>query len=730
MADRRASVSLELKASAFKAEVTESAAKVEGLDRQVEKLDRSITKIPPDAAKAAAAMKLLGDESGKAGVKLDEMGRRSTGLGAIDQEIAKARNEVRLLGEEFNRTGDSSVLSKLFGKQSELKDLERLGKRLATAVGEDGKMAGQEFMKNFSASIRGWASTPVVGPITAGVLTAAIVAASPLITATLNGAVLAGLGLGGIGLGIVGQLRDPGVHAAFVDMGHDLSAELTSSTISFRQPLIESAGIFGNALHKAIDSVDFGALSKMLVPLASGTGGLLTNMMPGFNKALEAARPVLQALAQELPKLGSAISDMFQKFGRGKDGAVIAIKLIIDALRVLAEVIGNVVEIGSKFTEWITTHLAKAFHAISEAAGTLHMSGLKRGADEVATALDNLSNIDTSGLDKFGGAATKAGGDLSGLMDKINATAVTADTVAAAMAGKIFNAMMSVDQATLAWHQSLTSLGDTLQQNGLAIDRHTHQIADNTTQGEANRSAILGAVQANMAQYQAQVAAGMSATDAAAAYDANTAALERQLRKAGLTQQQIDGLIGKYKAVPDEVNTEIALRGIGPAIDRLIDLIGLINNIPAFRQVDIQVRESVSRQLSDPSSFGHVQRWGGIYQHAAEGLVNAKVFPPSGAGRYVVAEGGTGGEAFVPRFGDYGRSTSILDQASRWYGGRFAAGGGSGVVNINVTVPVNAGLIADQGQLPSLISEQVVKSMRSGGAIKQYFRQMINNPGM
>jgi predicted RNase H-like nuclease (RuvC/YqgF family) len=132
VADRKVSVGLELKASGFKAEATAAEEKVEALDRKVDALDRSITKIPPDAAKAAAAMKLLGDESGRAGGKLDEFGQRTTRLQEVDQRIVKTRGEVRALAEEFNRTGDVNVLERMFGSQRELKELESLKKRITS----------------------------------------------------------------------------------------------------------------------------------------------------------------------------------------------------------------------------------------------------------------------------------------------------------------------------------------------------------------------------------------------------------------------------------------------------------------------------------------------------------------------------------------------------------------------------------------------------------------------
>ena len=64
---------------------------------------------------------------------------------------------------------------------------------------------------------------------------------------------------------------------------------------------------------------------------------------------------------------------------------------------------------------------------------------------------------------------------------------------------------------------------------------------------------------------------------------------------------------------------------------------------------------------------GKTKRWGGIESRADGGLREAKI-APAGAPLYQWAERETGGEAFIPRFGDMARSLSILEQAAAWYG--------------------------------------------------------------
>lgn len=72
---------------------------------------------------------------------------------------------------------------------------------------------------------------------------------------------------------------------------------------------------------------------------------------------------------------------------------------------------------------------------------------------------------------------------------------------------------------------------------------------------------------------------------------------------------------------------------------------------------------------------------GGYYEHAESGLLrDAQVYAAVGTGaRYAFAEPGTGGEAFVPKHGDVGRSRDIAGYVvNHWLGGSVNWGGNGG----------------------------------------------------
>jgi hypothetical protein len=150
----------------------------------------------------------------------------------------------------------------------------------------------------------------------------------------------------------------------------------------------------------------------------------------------------------------------------------------------------------------------------------------------------------------------------------------------------------------------------------------------------------------------------MSAGDAAKNYDTNTAALEAQLRTAHLTTAQIDELIGKYRGIPKQVDTNIAINGLTSAIEGLTRLIREINGIKD-KTVNVTVYyRSKGQSLNAPLARGGIRR-------AAVGMV----IPPSDPGTTLVGEPQTGGEVLTPLRGiTQARAMQLSQVAGNSYG--------------------------------------------------------------
>src|SRR5690606_18089161 len=153
-------------------------------------------------------------------------------------------------------------------------------------------------------------------------------------------------------------------------------------------------------------------------------------------------------------------------------------------------------------------------------------------------------------------------------------------------------------------------------------------------------------------------------------YEGYIRQLRRTLDQAGLTDTQIEELISTYASMPEVKTTEIVAK-TDSAKKAVRDFLALYASVKD-RSVTIHghVRWTSSGLKVPGGTILEGNRWGGVYEHAQDGLLReARVFSPRPPeGRYVIAEPATGGEAFIPKFGNRERSIAIGRQAMEWYG--------------------------------------------------------------
>jgi Flp pilus assembly pilin Flp len=540
--------------------------------------------------------------------------------------------------------------------------------------------------------------------------------------------------------GIIGAFQNAQVKAAFTSLGTQLKAQLKDASSGLVDPLINAAGTIGTAFQGVSGQLKaaFTDLAPQLDHIAAGFGGFLTNLAPGIQALASASKPLLDAFASELPKLGSTLTQFFEEMGTGSKGATSALNLVFEGLNASIIVLGRGLSDASRlfdlFGSGVLTAATDSQHFNDIILGftsspLLNTIDAISGANQKTTSSFQYLNTtvgDTAQqFAKLSDAGRNAGlgvelssADFGVFQQAIKSSTDSVDVLAGAMADKLLNSMLSVDQSTLAVQTGLTGLGDTLLQNHVKWSTHIADIDMATAHGQANRGAVLDQVAANIRNYDSLITSGVSAIDAAAAYDVNTAALEAQLHKAGLTQGAIDGLIGKYRNVPDTVNTDIETHGLIEAIQDLDDAIRLANNLDG-RRVDLSINTVVTTTHKsvyiggpDPyqqsaSVFGAKAK-GGIVDHAASGMIRGPgVYRGRGQGYLVAAEGVTGSEAFIPQRGITPmRASKLLSQAASWYnkavidrGSGYAQspspnGGSGNSYNITLQVPPNADLSA------------------------------------
>jgi hypothetical protein len=647
-----------------------------------------------------------------------------TGSGASLTGLLGAQSTEKDL--EQLRTG----LTKALGSAE--KDVAQLKVNLTKSVGDAGKDGGEIFRGSLLKTLKG------LPPEVQGYLVTAVAVAAPVIGSAVGGALLAGVAAAGIGIGIAGQIHNPAVVSAINGLKSNLSNGLHDVTSAFAPELVSAAGIIEASFARLKPGLKstFDQLAPSLGHLVDGVTMLAEKAAPGFEKAMLAGGKVLDSISKkDLPNLGSALGNSLALIGENSKGAADGLHQVIggaDALitttGVLIHQLENVDQDLQKITgghlDWLLFgSLSGMMRANAEqtqffdkAVGSLVEGSLGHGLLDAIGRLGGVSGATNDLVAKATAAAAATRGTgaafgytngplgtTTGLVGKLNKELAAAAT----NFDKVFGISMSVDQAQLGLQQSILGLSDSIKQNG----KHW----DITTQaGQANRAAVIQQEQAILALRDANVAAGMSAADADAQYAAQQAALRKTLIAAGLTTAQVDAMIGVFEKVPTKAETTISTPGLNSASSGVAGYNGQVGSIPehvntyvntpglgsASVEADLyrgklyaipaNIRTTINIGVTGSgakfvdnggavriSGSGQVaRRWGGITEHAATGLLrDAAVYSPDGPARYAFAEPATGGEAFIPKNGDRARSKAILDQAARWYGGRFINGG-------------------------------------------------------
>lgn len=688
-----------------KADTAEYVAPVAGATETTEKFDDKVKqtnddlgKTAPAAAKAAAAMKLLGDEGGKTKVALEDgIGKNSTSLGVLDQKLQAARAEVRRLADEFNKTGDAGTLSKLFDAKNVAGDLEKLQKQLTSAMYTGTKtgldLGGKEGSKSIFASIQGVLSTPIVGPITVGIA-AAIAPALAFVVPMLNAALVSGGGFALLAGGVAGALQSQQVRDAASGLGSTLKSVFLDATSSFRNP-VENAllDLTDFSRHLDLRSV-FAPLAQYVAPLEKGLEGFLSRLTAGLAYFAEHMKPLVDVFVAHLPQFGAIVESFLQRVSRNAGENASAFDLLLTVLENVVRLIGGAIEaFDHMYKVAINVALGIAV-AFDKAFGWVPVVG-KQLDDNVLTLARLASEANGGVVGGFDNAATAADG-LNG--------AVGPNGLGKSVLGTK-TAFEQLDQATLQWKNdaldaktaslnfkdALSNLKDQMKQNGAGFD-------ENTTAGRQNTEQLNALAQsAQDVADKVYASTGNSQAAAQAYIQAKNQVME--LAKQGhasaseiaALNQALDNAVKIRKG---SIDIEVNLTGSGKA---------LVTN------QGVTILSGTGRKL---------ERYGGVYEHAETGLVSAGIYSPQNPARYAFAEPATGGEAFVPKYGDYQRSTGIIDTAARWYGGRFVPTTAAAAAPQVFQPVINARVFVGDREITDIVRVEVdAADQRTAGAV-------------
>lgn len=415
---------------------------------------------------------------------------------------------------------------------------------------------------------------------------------------------------------------------------------------------------------------------------------VLGKRMTDFARSGEIGGEAARVFGDDLGKLDQALTDVadtgaWSSFVRGTTGLVEGITGVGNAydlslqnsrkrLQALDQTLSQMVQSGQG------QQAAEIFQQIAERAREQGVS-----VNELNKVLPGYAAAVEMAGDKASGAAggvAEVGTEAADAADKVQELTDAFDA--------LFGIQMDLDRATIAYRQGLKDLKAELVEGKRTLETTTQAGRDNAT-------VVLDQIERIKDLRQANIENNMSVEDADAAYMSQIGSLRAVLIQMGYNEDQVDDLIGKYKAVPGKVATTVTADTI-QAERELAQVRDLITQIRSKKVViTTQRNEIVTRSEGRNVPIGDGvggRRWGGITEHAQWGVLReAQIASPQGPARYAWAEPATGGELFAPKYGDPNRTKAMVSYAiENWWGGwrNFLPAMGAGMGQASVGSPV------------------------------------------
>lgn len=550
--------------------------------RGADKAGRDLKNLGDSAAKAGSQVEDLGVDAKAAAQGVDNLGEQAKdstssvtdlgdGVGFLDSEVQRLQAHLKELTQQLNATGDTSLLKDIRKDKRQLSMFSKLAAEIAPEAASAGIEVGKSFGDGILSAVS--AATKSGGPYLMGALAAAAVAATPFIGSAVGAAVLGGVGAGGIVGGVMLAAKDPRVKAAAEDVGKAMLSSLEPIGKSFIEPVIGSLDIFKRAVAdiSAKAAPGMAELAKEVEPLALAFANMGKNAMPGFLKALDAARPILRVLAAELPEVGDALSDMFESFSEGGDGAVMALSALMDIIKGSLILFGDFVSIAGQTYEAMIAigtavgdaadEVARWDAGLGVALGILPwLNDLVRGQEEALNRSASAASSGGKATREYGASAKAAAEEVKLLTDAVS---------------EYLGIEMSVDEAQVRWAQGLIDLKKELLDGKRVIDL-------NSEAGIKNRETMLGQIAIANQVREAAIRQGDGTKEAMdkanAGYVASVKGLYDMAVQAGFSKKALDELFAPYLDGPRIATVEVRAPGLLEALARARELNRLLGS--------------------------------------------------------------------------------------------------------------------------------------------------------
>jgi hypothetical protein len=498
------------------------------------------------ARKNSKDLVTLADEFDRLAKETDEAGKKMHDTGTFSQflagELEKTKAKVKELGDEFNRTGKADVFASLRGAQRNQSVLEKLKKDLDAvlpSVQKQGIQAGDLFSEGFMSGLGkiGSAAAPVLVPT-------AIALASELL-ADIGGVVEGAAGFGSIFVGALVQLKtNPQVKAAAHSFASTIGDEFKGETDVFAQPLIDA---FDELKADSVGPVRelgqaFAAVAPYVRDLAMYAGAAEEKFAHGFSDAVKKSGPVLEELGRDMTLVAGGFEQFFEQTSKGTTGEVEALDTLAKVIAGTIGYIGFLIRIGSDAYEML----------VKFAQG---VNFVVKNFTPLGALMQHALGLDLEKwLDGIAHSADGGGASMSGLAKKMDTTTGEIDRQRDAV-NKLRNAYddwfgksMAVDEAQLTLLNDMANL--TTATKG---QKDAYNFA--TQAGRDHYEQLIRTIKAAKEYRDAQVASGVSAQQADAAYQQTYDSLVAQGKAAGLTAAQIAQLNSQFGQLEHTLNS-------------------------------------------------------------------------------------------------------------------------------------------------------------------------------
>lgn len=419
-------------------------------------------------------------------------------------------------------------------------------------------------------------------------LATVIIAAAPAIASALSAMFTTALGLAGIGAGVALAItQSPEIQAAGTRLGELLLNGLESAAVSFTTPVLQSIAIIERRFEHLQPVIEqaFSSLAPHLTTLTQGFVDFVSNLMPGVLDAFEAAGPAIDEFASQIANTGRVLSDAFSTLSDDPETLIEGLRLAFFVLNVtISGTVATLDLLSEAWQFWVNSMDAatEKFRIFSPLAQGIH--ALLGNIQEDTTTL-------TPTTDAYGDALLKQG-------EGANYAAVQGNALVETLR-EVWNVQLAVSNSAIAFEAAIDGVSEAFKENGKNIDI-------NTEKGRENVRQVNEGIATAIREHEAQIAAGAGIEEANKAYANRIARLRETLRQAGLTEKQIDSLIGAYSEVPPSLTTKVSAPGLPGVLTQMQALARAEREIA--RDILINVRASTPGGIGGRAEGGVVTK--------------------------------------------------------------------------------------------------------------------------